>query len=255
MASMKLTREQMWAKQQLTISDIDYNVWERDKSMLYQMSKLSRSCTFVVDVYECRYAFASSNFVELLGYDGHKIATVERQGDYLESRIHPDDLAQLKALQVELGRFIYSLPIGQRNDYCNIYGFRVRNAKQQYMRVVSKHRVLEQGSSGKAWLILGTMDIAPNQQETERVDCTVLHLKTGEVFSPVLSSTSSPRLTPREMEILRLIQRGFLSKEIADKLCISIHTVHIHRQNLLHKLGVQNSIEVINVGLNSGLLK
>ncbi|MEF2943340.1 MAG: LuxR C-terminal-related transcriptional regulator, partial [Phocaeicola dorei] len=58
----------------------------------------------------------------------------------------------------------------------------------------------------------------------------------------------------REMEILRLIQRGFLSKEIADKLCISIHTVHIHRQNLLRKLGVHNSLEAIRLGQESGLL-
>jgi FixJ family two-component response regulator len=43
-------------------------------------------------------------------------------------------------------------------------------------------------------------------------------------------------------------------KEIADKLCISIHTVNIHRQNLLRKLGVQNSIEAIRLGQESGLL-
>ena len=58
----------------------------------------------------------------------------------------------------------------------------------------------------------------------------------------------------REIEILRLIQKGLLSKEIADKLCISIHTVNIHRQNLLRKLGVQNSIEAIRLGQETGLL-
>ena len=47
-----------------------------------------------------------SNFVDLLGYDRHKIETLERQGDYLESRIHPDDRAQLAALQVTLSQFI-----------------------------------------------------------------------------------------------------------------------------------------------------
>lgn len=48
--------------------------------------------------------------------------------------------------------------------------------------------------------------------------------------------------------------KGLLSKEIADKLCISIHTVNIHRQNLLRKLGVQNSIEAIRLGQETGLL-
>ena len=71
-----ITREEMWARQNLSAADIDYSIWERDKLMLHQMSCLNQSCTFVVDVYKFRYAFASSNFVDLLGYDSHKIATL-----------------------------------------------------------------------------------------------------------------------------------------------------------------------------------
>ena len=78
--------------------------------------------------------------------------------------------------------------------------------------------------------------------------------KWRNVFTRCCDNESGFRSYRREMEILRLIQRGFLSKEIADKLCISIHTVHIHRQNLLRKLGVQNSLEAIRLGQESGLL-
>lgn len=244
----------MWAKQCLSATDIDYAVWERDKSMLHQLSKISRSCAFVVDVYKCNYTYASSNFVALLGYDSHKIETLERQGDYLESRIHPDDRAQLATLQVTLAQFIYNLPLEQRNDYSNIYSFRILNARQQYIRVTSRHQVLEQDRNGKAWLIIGNMDISPNQKDFETVDCAVLNLKNGEIFSPSLLPLPSANLTNREIEILRLIQKGLLSKEIADKLCISIHTVNIHRQNLLRKLCVQNSIEAIRLGQEVGLL-
>lgn len=141
-----MTREQMWARQQLSASEVDYRIWERDKAMLDRGARLNRSCTFVVDVFKCRYIFASPNFVNLLGYDSHKIETLEKQGDYLESRIHPDDLSRLKTLQVNSGKFIYGLPAEQRNDYCHLYSFRVRNAKQQYIRMVSRHRVLEQSS-------------------------------------------------------------------------------------------------------------
>lgn len=254
MKSINISREEMWAKQCLSSADIDYSVWERDKSLLHQLSKLSRNCTFVVDVYKCRYAYASSNFVDLLGYDDHKIVTLERQGDYLESRIHPDDRAQLETLQIKLSQFIYSLPPEQRNDYSNIYSFRILNAKQQYVRVTSRHQVLEQDCNGKAWLVIGNMDISPDQKKSESVDCTVLNLKSGEMFSPSPSLVSPVNLTNREIEILRLIQKGMLSKEIADKLCISIHTVNIHRQNLLRKLGVQNSFEAIRLGQECGLL-
>lgn len=67
--------------------------------------------------------FASSNFIDFLGYDQHKITLKSKETT--GSRIHPDDLSQLKTLQVNLGQFIYDLPPAQRNDYCNIYSFRV----------------------------------------------------------------------------------------------------------------------------------
>ena len=87
-----------------------------------------------------------------------------------------------------------------------------------YIRVASRHQVLEQDRNGKAWLIIGNMDISPDQKASETVDCTVLNLKNGEIFSPSLSLMPSTNLTNREIEVLRLIQKGLLSKEIADKL-------------------------------------
>lgn len=249
-----MTREDMWAKQHLCAEDIDYSILDTNKVMLHQMARISRSCTFVVDVYKCKYTFASPNFVDFLGCDSHKINTLEEHEDYLESRIHPDDLSQMKSLQIDLSRFIYSQPVEERNNYKNIFSYRVLNAKRQYINVTSKHQVLEKSRSGEAWLILGVMDIASDQRPLDHVACTVLNLETGETFSPYCLPDLKPNLTRREIEILQLIKRGFLSKEIANRLCISIHTVNIHRRNLLHKLGVQNSIEAIHLGSKKGLV-
>ena len=91
MKSTEITREEMWAKQHLSANEIDYAIWEQDKVVLQQMSQISRSCSFVVDVYKYRYAFASSNFADILGYDSRKIATLEKQGDHAFIRtISPD---------------------------------------------------------------------------------------------------------------------------------------------------------------------
>lgn len=245
----------MWAKQSLHPQEIDYSVWDRDKAMLQQMVKISSSCTFVVDVYKCRYTFASSNFADLLGYDSRKIEMIEDyDDDYLESRIHPEDLLNMKSIQVSLSQFIYSQPIEERNNYKNIFSYRVLNGKAQYINVTSRQQVLETSDSGKAWLILGMMDIASDQRPQDGVKCTVLNLKTGELFSPYTLAETKPQLTNREIEILQLIKQGLLSKEIACILGISIHTVNIHRRNLLQKLGVQNSIEAINIGTKTGLI-
>ena len=61
-------------------------------------------------------------------------------------------------------------------------------------------------------------------------------------------------LTDREKEVLLLIRQGFLSKEIADKLQVSIYTVNNHRKSILAKLQVDNAIEAINLANDSGIL-
>ncbi len=57
------------------------------------------------------------------------------------------------------------------------------------------------------------------------------------------SSTSKERkelLSSREIEVLTLIVKGYINKEIADKLCISLPTVVSHRKNLMIKLGAKS---------------
>lgn len=194
MKPAEITREELWARQQLRADDLDYALWERDRAMLIGAARISRSCTFVVDTFKCAYVFASDNFADRFGYEPRKIAAIERHDDYLESRIHPDDRAQMLALQVQLGQFIYAQPPAERNDYCNHFSYRIRNARGEYVRVVSRHRVLEQDRHGHAWLVMGQIDLSAFQYAAERVACTVENLKTGRMFSPV----STPALlSPR----------------------------------------------------------
>ena len=51
MSVTDVTREELWAKQHLSCKNIDYAVWERDKSMLRKLSRINGGCSFVVDVY------------------------------------------------------------------------------------------------------------------------------------------------------------------------------------------------------------
>ncbi len=54
------------------------------------------------------------------------------------------------------------------------------------------------------------------------------------------TSEESYDLSERESEVLVLVAQGSSSKEIADKLNISIHTVNTHRKNITHKTGIKS---------------
>jgi two-component system response regulator NreC len=61
-------------------------------------------------------------------------------------------------------------------------------------------------------------------------------------------------LTPREIEVLRLVAAGFTNPEIAEKLVISIRTVETHRAAIHRKLDTSSRAEVVAFARNQGLL-
>lgn len=61
-------------------------------------------------------------------------------------------------------------------------------------------------------------------------------------------------LTRREMEILKLICDGYSSKDISEKLFISINTVETHRKKILLKLNVKNTVGVVKYALENHII-
>ena len=63
------------------------------------------------------------------------------------------------------------------------------------------------------------------------------------------------KLTPRELEILKLIAEEKSNQEIADSLFISIRTVDTHRRNLLEKLQVKNTVGLVRYAIQQGIVE
>jgi two-component system NarL family response regulator len=61
-------------------------------------------------------------------------------------------------------------------------------------------------------------------------------------------------LTPREMEVLKLIVKGMTNKEIAAALDITEGTVKIHINNVLSKLGVSDRTKAATTALQRGII-
>lgn len=99
--------------------------------------------------------------------------------------------------------------------------------------------------------------------ELERAINTVFN--GGKFFSPVVTnilaetvikpdSTESNEITPREKEVLDLVAQGKSTKQVADLLGISIRTVESHRINMLKKMKVNNTAELIKKAIELKLI-
>jgi DNA-binding NarL/FixJ family response regulator len=69
--------------------------------------------------------------------------------------------------------------------------------------------------------------------------------RSGEAVDP---------LTPRELEVLKLVAEGHTSDEIANLLVISRKTVDRHRANMLEKLGMRDRVELTRYAIRRGLI-
>ena len=142
------------------------------------------------------------------------------------SRIHPDDLQRKHLQELRFFHFVKRQHRSRRGDFHMAGQLRMRHSDGDYVNVL--HRIFYITEPAR------NADIPDAGMIIDAAEGTVIDFDT---------SAEQRILSPRERQILRLIDNGLPSKEIAQRLSISIHTVSRHRQQILGKLRVKNSIE------------
>jgi DNA-binding NarL/FixJ family response regulator len=69
------------------------------------------------------------------------------------------------------------------------------------------------------------------------------------------AKTDFPSLTSRQAEVFQLIAEGYMTKQIADVLSLSIKTVEKHRETLMHKLNVHNIAALTRRAVSCGIIE
>ncbi|OKS84817.1 response regulator transcription factor [Mucilaginibacter polytrichastri] len=165
--------------------------------------------------------------------------------DELLDVIHTDDLQKKYRLELLYFQLLNTIAVNDRSDYEIITKLRIQRSEgiTQFL----KHRLLYISSSpdNSIWLALCLYNLIPDYPGFDAPDGLILNTRTGRILG---SEEKFPEiLSSREKEIMQLIRQGKRSKEIAEKLTLSINTVNRHRQNIFQKLNVSNAIEACRV--------
>ncbi len=88
--------------------------------------------------------------------------------------------------------------------------------------------------------------------EAERAAPEAAHAVPPSAVSP--RAAASPRLTPRERQVIALIARGYSNRAIAEALVITERTAEIHVGNILGKLGFSSRAQVAAYAVAQGLV-
>ena len=160
----------------------------------------------------------------------------------IEKMVHPDDWEVVRRIDKKVWELLDTLSEEEKLAYKYIYEMRVLD-RGKYVRMIYQMRIL--AFKDDNFLGMGIIDIAPEQSANTSVRFQIKNCLTDEIVPFAIESATDTLLTPREREILALAKEGMFSKEISEKLNISIHTVNRHRQNILEKLQVDNIIEAM----------
>jgi two-component system response regulator NreC len=84
---------------------------------------------------------------------------------------------------------------------------------------------------------------------------TLIRTLLQEPSQPPLSRAGQVEdLTPREIDVLKLIVQGYTNRQVADELGISTRTVEGHRANLTEKLGIRSRVDLLRYTRERGLM-
>ena len=121
--------------------------------------------------------------------------------------------------------------------------------------VAYARRAVEAGASGYVLKHSVSSELVTAIDDAINGKTYISPLLAGELVDSYRLSDDSPQpLTARQKEVLRLIASGSSAKEVASVLKISIRTAEAHRANILERLGMQSTAELVQYAIRHGII-
>jgi DNA-binding CsgD family transcriptional regulator len=160
-------------------------------------------------------------------------------------KIHPDDKIKKYIHELRFFKLLDLMKPEERTEYSVLSRLKMKDKNEVYKFIQHRMFYFYSPYNLKLRFALCLYNFALDQSQHQPSDFLIINSTKGEivvedklVYKNILSQ--------RELEVLKFVGEGFTSKEIANFLSISINTVNRHRQNILEKLKVKNSIEAFS---------
>ena len=229
---------------------------EKYNAILNHINGFFIICNYTTGLYE----FASENIKSCLGYE-LKGWPAQELTNFVTSIIdekHVKFMLNL-LLPVVLKYFKEHSTFLTGTDYRYTCCARLKNVYNKYEWYLIDTAIIKADEHGFPLTALITCTNINQFKKDELVYYNLLKKNTDGIYEVMLEGTENNelddyQLTPREIQIINLISQGYLNKQIADKLAITLHTVQTHRKNILKKTQCQGTAELTNFAFSRGLL-
>jgi DNA-binding CsgD family transcriptional regulator len=223
---------------------LDIEIYKKTASIYAQ---LENSVAVLSDMqFNKSYVYSSKTAVEL-GLNFKEAPTIIDSiwEEEILKKIHPDDKLKKYIHELRFFKLLEAVNMEQRADYSVLSRIRMKDQNKVYRYVQHRMFYFYSPYNSELRFALCLYNIALNKPQQLPSDFLIINSAKGEVVVED-KLVYKNILSQRELEVLKYVGEGFTSKEIANSLSISINTVNRHRQNILEKLKVKNSIQAFN---------
>ncbi len=203
---------------------------------------------YVVDWKELEIIY-QRGIEQLLGYSAKDFSYLLHSEFY-----HPDDIecyVHLVQISNEWAREQKPEPFSVETTF----DYRIRRKDGSFVKVLRQSTVFENCKDKSIKSALSILSDISDIKKSTTVNLSIRHAKTGRVL---LEEAQAPNkklaFSLRQIEILALLRDGLSSRDIAEQLHVSRHTVDTHRRNMLKKAGDKNVIELVQIAIRMGII-
>ncbi len=209
-----------------------------------------------------RFSYISPNVKGVLGISPEELISMHYE-EFLKQFMHPEDVQLItRELAPDIFDFIKKYLKKRATRISVHFNYRLKTAAGNWIKVEQQITPLEVDKEGKVIL---DQSIYTQMGKADFKDKLPLKLQiftrdVNGLFNLQLCRTymckraGPSSLTPREAQIIRMLTKGQTSLEMANALSIHETTVITHRRNMLRKLCLKNTNELISWGYEKGIL-
>jgi DNA-binding CsgD family transcriptional regulator len=191
---------------------------------------------------EHRLHFLSRNSAAFFGFSFEELAA-KTSTDFLRL-IHPDDQEPYQRISQRLKEIVSGISPVDMLQYRFTIQYRLRR-NQGYL-YLHEERLFHLNEHNQLTHFALFRDLSAERGFSRvQLDWYKVHELGYQRINSYVPAAPEQELTVREMEVIQLIREGLSSKEIADRMCISVNTVRNHRSNLFRKTHARNVVDLV----------
>jgi DNA-binding CsgD family transcriptional regulator len=187
---------------------------------------------------------------DVAGVSGHPIENLMKHGvlSFLQT-IPQAEYSGVNQMLEKMNAYFIHLNENQANNFRGILDIKLLRADGTYSRMLQENFCLKRLPNGAMQSLFMTVCDITNIKKDGKQHLLVTDGNEKKLFQVDNSTdliTEIEPLTKRELEIAKLIGQKFTSDQIGNMLFISSHTVNTHRSNMLEKLKMEDTMELVN---------